>query len=299
LNPSLTPPSDLYGPWDVSGYQVQVDFGTGVRLVASRRGKRLRALPALVRESEEMAWIQRVLEAARQHHRDLKALLENAMVEGIPLGAEDVTALTLDPAGRAMLEGLLVEGAGLVGRPLPEDGALETLRGDLARLETPARVVHPLTLRRSGTLPEWQRWLSRRWVEQPFKQIRRELYLPDGDDLRSRTFSNRLAGIVVRWDQARALLEGRGWYRVTKSAGERVFRRAKLTAHLEFRTPASRGFSQEDVMLNRIYFLPAGEQVVNRAHPGIPLDRVHAVAFSEALRDADLVAKVASRGESC
>jgi hypothetical protein len=156
-------------------------------------------------------------------------------------------------------------------------------------------VAHPARLEARGKLRDWDRWLSRRWVRQPFKQIRRELYVPNADDLRCRTFSDRFAGECVRWDQTRALLEGRGWYRVTKTGAERTFTRARLTAHLEFRTPASRGFSTEQVVLGRVYFLPRGEQSQSRANPGSPLDRVPVVLFSETLRDVALVAQVARR----
>src|SRR5439155_1025985 len=143
------------------------------------------------------------VEAAREHHRNLRSLLEHAMVEGIPLLPEDQAMLALDPMGRGMFTRLLVELNGVAGRPVPEDWLLETVGGDLLRLGPPVQV--------------------------------------------------------------------------------------------EFRPPASRGFSTEDVLLNRIYFLPAGEQPTSRAQPGISLDDVPEVVFSEALRDVALVAQVAGK----
>lgn len=219
------------------------------------------------------------------------------MVEAHPLSLDDLASLGLDPAGRPFLAGLLLQVGQTVGLPLPEEWAFETLHGDFLRLEGPARIAHPVRLKLAGTLDMWQSWFGRRWFQQPFKQIRREIFLPDERDRVSRTFSARFSGHQVRWDQSRALLEGRGWYRVTKTGAERVFRSARLTAHLEFRTPASRGWSKEEVVLSRIFFLPPGEVPRNRANPGLPLDRVDPVAFSETLRDVRLVAAVAARGE--
>jgi hypothetical protein len=288
-------PSDLYGPWEVEGYSVAIEFSDRARLIVSRDGARLKAVPPAVRESEQIGWIRVTLEAARKHHRDMKALLENAMAETIPLSAGDAAMLALDPVGRPLAEGLLVEAGGVVGRPALDDWALELLRGDHIALEPPFVVIHPVTLRARGTLEDWNDWLRRRWIKQPFKQIRREIYLPNVDDLTCRTFSKRFAGDVVRWDQARALLEGRGWYRVTKSAAERIYRRPKVTAYLEFRTPASAGFSRDDVVLSRVYFLPQGEQVRNRASPGVPVAEVAPIVFSETIRDASLVSQVAGR----
>lgn len=288
-------PTDLYGPWEVEGYQVEIDITARARLAASRDGNRLKALPQAVRDSGEMAWLRLSLQAVQSHQRELRTLLETAMVEDISLPAEDLAALALDPVGRTMLSGLLFEIGGATGRPLPEGWLLETLEGDLLPLGAPARVVHPATLQQRGTLERWNGWLNRCWFPQPFKQIRRELYVPKAEDQETQFYSSRYAGDCVRWDQARALLEGRGWYRVTKASAERRFRSTRLTAYLDFRTPATRGFSREQVLLGRIYFLPIGEQVTNHARPGIELDRVPPVVFSETLRDVALAASVAGR----
>jgi hypothetical protein len=235
------------------------------------------------------------LEAAEQHYRELRALFENAMAQEIPLSADDLALMALNPLGRALLGNLLVRVEGTVGRPLLEEWLLETLGGDLLRFSGPAVVVHPIELDRAGTLEHWDRWLNRAPIKQPFKQIRRELFFPNANDRAAGTFSDRFAGSVVSWDQSRALLEGRGWYRVTKSGAEHIFARAGLTAHVEFRTPATPGFSREDVVINRIFFLPRGEQVQNQRNPGMPVGEVPPRLFSETLRDVGLIAQVARR----
>jgi hypothetical protein len=287
--------TDLYGPWDIAGYQVRIDCAEGVRLAVERDGKELKAVPAAVRNSGDYAWISISLEAATQHRRHLRQLLENALSEEIPLSGEDLAMLALDPVGRPMLERILVCANGLVGLPVLDIWALELLNGDMVRLEAPVRVVHPADLHLARNLEDWDRWLGRRWFKQPFKQIRRELYLPNEGERNTRSFSDRFAGEVVRWDQARALLEGRGWYRVTKAGAERQYQTRKLAAHIEFRNPVSRDFSAEDVVIKRVFFLPRGEQVVNRGHPGMDVEQVPPVVFSETLRDVGLIAVVARR----
>lgn len=287
-------PAELYGPWEIEGYQVRVDFSEVPRLRAARNDQDLKTLPPAVRASEEMAWLRLSLQAAQDHYRSLRDLLENVMVEEIPLPAEDLAMLALDPVGRLLLGRILLERDGIVGLPVVEDWLWETLQGDLLRLEAPLRVAHPVRLERAGSMAGWDRWLNNRWFRQPFKQIRRETYRPNVEEQVAGGYSARYAKTVVRWDQARAILEGRGWRRVTKMSAERVFLRAKLTAHVEFRTPATRGFSREHVMLGRIYFLPTGEQVVNRGSPGLLLERMPPILFSEALRDVGLVSRAAS-----
>lgn len=284
-----------FGPWEVEGYSVEIDVLGGVRLAVSRDGERLRAVPAAVREAGDYAWIRVAVQAAEQHYRDVRQLLETAMTEGIPLTGDDLALMALNPIGRGMLGGLLLRSAGVVGRPWLDDWLLETLPGDLVPLQPPAQVVHPVQLEADGTLPLWDQWLNRGNTRQPFKQIRREIFVPNAQDRAAGTYSDRYAGEVIRWDQARALLEGRGWYRVTKTGAERVSARAGLTSHLEFRTPASRGWSKEDVVIHRAYFLPRGEPCVNRANPGMPVEQVPPAIFSETLRDVGLIAQVAGQ----
>ncbi len=289
-----SPSEHPLGPWEVAGYQVSIDVSDRARLVAARGDARLKALPAAVRHGDDMAWLRLSLEAVRGHQRALRTLLETALVEQVPLSGEDLAFLALDPVGRSLLERVLLDTGSVVGRPLPDEWLCETVDGRLCPLETPARVVHPLALRRADTLPRWNAWLNRQPFRQPFRQVRREIYSPSEEE-RPGASSSRFAGDGVRWDRARALLEGRGWYRVTKTLAERRFRRARLTAFLEFRSPSGRGWGRYDVELGRVYFLPTGEQAVNRARPGVPLGQVPAIVYSESLRDAALVAGVAGR----
>jgi len=288
-------PAELYGPWDVEGYQVRIECTEGIRLAVERGGKPLKSVPAAVRQSGDYAWISVSVEAVTQHRRHLKQLLENALTEEIPLSGEDLAMLALDLVGRPMLERVIVSADGVIGLPVLDLWALETLKGDMVQFTTPVTLAHPARLHVAHTLEDWDRWLGRRWFKQPFKQIRREIYIPNEGDRTTGSFSDRFVGEVVRWDQARALLEGRGWHRVTKSGAERHYQSARLTAHVEFRNPVSRDFSADDVVLNRIFFLPRGEQVVNRGKPGMPVVKVPPVVFSETLRDIGLVAVVARR----
>lgn len=284
------------GPWNVAGYEVGIDYErSSVRLVASRNGEKLKVLPEAVRHSGDIAWIRLALDAAKEHFREIRRLVENAMIEGIPLSEQDLALLAVDPAGRPFLGRLLFDLGGVVGRPIPEEWLFETIDGDLMQFAGGGRVVHPMELARAGTLPRWERWLNRQPFRQPLKQVRRELYRPDADDVVPGTYSRRFADTRIRWDQARALLEGRGWYRVTKTGAEKIYRRMRMTAYVDFRTPASRGFSKEEVVLSRIYFLPMGQQVTSRANPGLSLAEVPAILFSETLRDVGLVAQVAGR----
>lgn len=288
-----------YGPWDVAGYRVEIDFTRSPRLVSFRGSERLPALPRAVRESGDLAWIRLLLQAAASRRRALKEILETAMVARRALQEQDLALLAADPLGTSLLNGLVVRsGSGTVGRPDLLSNQMETALRQIVALAAPLRIPHPLELDAAGILDDWNRWLNHAHVRQSFKQIRRETYTLDDTDRADRTSSRRVAGTVVRWDQTRALLEFRGWHRVTGMGAERRYPWAKLDAHLEFRKPVSAGFPGGAVVLGRVYFLPTGQRPEDAANPGLPLTDIDPVLFSEALRDATLLAHVASRGSA-
>lgn len=277
------------GPWRVSGWEVRVECLPRPRLVASRDGRDLPALPEGVRRHPDLSWIRLSLAAVREHWRGMRQLLEEAMIAQAPFGPADLALLAADPVGRAMAASLLLDQRGIQGGWLPEDGLLDTTAGDLVTIGPPLRVVHPVLLGEEACLAA-VRWLLRRGLYQPFRQVRRQCYRPEGEELRAPA-TTRAAGATIRWDQARAILQGRGWTRVTKTRAERPY--AGVRAFLEFRSPAERGFSRENVVTGRLFFQPSGAEPDDRGSPGLPLADVPPIVFSEALRDSLLAAGAA------
>jgi hypothetical protein len=262
-------------------------------------------LPEAVRASPDLALVRLAHQAALDHSRHLRTVLECAMVEQQPLYPADLELLGADPIGRPMLEGLLVKQSGATGRPWCElsthPGAvrwwLETVPGDSVPLVGPLLIPHPVELAEQGRLAEFEGWWARRGHRQPFRQLRRQTYRP-GADAQTHTFTSCTAGALARWDQARAILEGRGWHRITKLAAERRCRlcgHPQLAAFLEFRTPRSSSHPRDCVVFNRLFFLGTGELPVSKGSPGLPLARVPVIVYSEAVRDAVLVAAVGRR----
>jgi hypothetical protein len=85
------------------------------------------------------------------------------------------------------------------GRPLPGEGSVTTMR-----------LWHPIraTPQEVGA---WREWLTAAETRQPFKQAYREVYLLTPAEAATRTYSNRFAAHVLKYGQAKALLQQRGW----------------------------------------------------------------------------------------
>jgi hypothetical protein len=155
----------------------------------------------------------------------------------------------------------------------------------------PLRIAHPVHFVADGTWVAWQERLFKSGQRQPFRQVFRELYVPTEEEIKGGPLSRRYDGHRVQPRQALALLGGRGWV-ASRETGEasRTFHSYGLVA----RVMTSPGFltaAEADLpAVDGISFTRRGD------HRAQPLDAVPRVAFSEAMRDLDLMVKVAHAG---
>jgi hypothetical protein len=172
-----------------------------------------------------------------------------------------------------------------------------------ARIPVPERVflVHPLHLFQKGVLGEWQQLLVHRRIEQPFKQVFRELYLVTPAEEETRSFSNRFAGRLLNSRAAGRLFQVRGW---RSDPGDvalpyKIFPRHGLRANFDFPDAGHILAETDTVTTDRMYFWrhPTGQGLWPRESEWVPLPEIPPLVFSETMRDADLVVSVAQVGE--
>ena len=89
---------------------------------------------------------------------------------------------------------------GVADRPLA--GLTDTTR---------VRLWHPLGWP-SPVVADWQAWVERHGVTQPFKQAHREIYVVTDAEVATATYSNRFAGHIIRQHQFKALCHQREWH---------------------------------------------------------------------------------------
>jgi hypothetical protein len=150
--------------------------------------------------------------------------------------------------------------------------------------------VHQHVLYERGELAAWQERIVRQRLRQPVKQAFRELYVLTPAERDTGDVSARFAGHVLNGKVAGQLLTGRGWtlhgpyddFQATRLAGP------GLTAAL--RCDFHGYFGLDNVTTGEVRFLTAGRPV--------PLASVPPAAFSEAMRDLDLMVSVASTDPS-
>lgn len=286
--------ADAYGPWEIAGYRVRIEPTPRPRLIAARGDVDLRSLPEAVRRSDDMAWVRLLLDGALERRRQLRDLLERAMVTGATLSRADLGLLREDPIGRGILEGLVVRCCGTLGVPWLSEGLVESIGGSFDTLDAPLWIPHPISLEHEGVLGQWQNWMDKRFLTQPFKQLRRERYYvgePDGPDPAA---SSRFVGTAVRWDQSRAILTHRGWNRVTKSTAERYLSAQDVTLVVFFGGGGRRGLPDGAVTLGVVRACSGKTPNRDQAKAGSQWSRLTEIVRSECLRDLSLVASACS-----
>ncbi|MCQ4162840.1 DUF4132 domain-containing protein [Roseomonas sp. GC11] len=198
-------------------------------------------------------------------------------------------------------------------RPTDADGRVRSL-GDADRVT----LWHPLAPVEPGAVTAWRALLLNNGIVQPIKQAFRETYPLTDAERATATYSNRFVGHILRQSQANALARLRGWVCRTRIAADvpndepTHIKLPALGLSAEFWTKPdgegdemTEGGAYQFLTTDRVIFRPMRDEGDWRRDGGrglrvgvgsVPLDQVPAIAFSEVMRDVDLIVGVASIG---
>lgn len=275
---------------EVEGVRVTLAFDPLGRPVVSgyKGGEELASLPAKVNKDPQVkALIDRRKALERQEQRSRRAL-EEAMVRGDRFLGRELRSLLDHPGLAPLFRGILWESERGRGFLSPDALSLIGLDGPLELgADDEARVVHPVALALDGSWPTWQEEVFRREIVQPFKQVFREIYVPTPAE-REKYETTRWAGHQCKPRQAVGILNKRGWVSTFEEPPKKVIHSADVAAILEivdyWGTPAD----MEGLELEALHF--------RKASSGEPLRlaEIDPAAFSEIMRDIDLIVSVAN-----
>ncbi|MFI7698503.1 DUF4132 domain-containing protein [Nonomuraea sp. NPDC049480] len=222
----------------------------------------------------------------------------------------EVCEFFLDPPvtgsfARALIWEILQGPAGL---PVQVDGAWELTdpagRRIQPRPDTPVLLWHPIS-HSADEVRAWRDHLMEIGLRQPFKQAFREVYLLTPAEEETRDHSRRVAGHLLRYGQAKALLTDRGWTGLSLGHWGWVYGSGQaeatkelpggLTAHWDFHL--GEGSYERDGYGNTASICVSGViRFTDAAGGRVPLAEVPALTLSDTLRDADLAVGVTSTG---
>ena len=288
--------------WCVAEYRISLLLeGADARLAVQRGERALKSVPKAVRQSDAYPEMKDAVTQLRRQASRFRGAFEELMATGESLSRQDLEALAGLPVARALLSQLILRTQeDVFGLFNPEGIALLTLDGTACPTTDQVYIAHPYHLFGAGQLAGWQQAIVHQRIVQPFKQAFRELYLLTPAELEFSTFSNRFAGHILDPRVVTRLFQARGW-QVQAEGGAlpmKLLPKFGLTAVFEF-PDAGHYLAETDVITSdRIYFLPHPVPQYRWELPEagrLAVADVPPLAFSEVMRDADLVVSVAQR----
>lgn len=269
---------------------LMVDSGGMAEISVVRNGKQLRDIPSNLKKHEFCQRLKAVQKDLKQQHSRARASLENAMVSEDVFSAAELAALEKNPVIAPLIGNLVFIADGKHG--YWREGELVSPDGSATGIadSVQLRIAHPNDLHEMGVWAEYQRHLFDRQIIQPFKQVFRELYRPNTDELKELTHSTRYAGHQVQPKKTLALLKSRGWTASYEEGLQKVSFKDNVIVSL---CAAIDWFSPADIEA------PALEAVTfhdRKTYEAVPIDRISPILFSETMRDIDLVVSVAHAG---
>ncbi|WP_406303361.1 DUF4132 domain-containing protein [Streptomyces sp. NBC_00885] len=299
--------------------------GTPALSFRGPQGQVLKSAPKAVREEygEQLTDIRTALKQVRTLMPVERARLEEHLMAGTRWAAADWERYYIDhPVTGTLARTLIWEASAddgeqwVAGLPERTAGGWALAGADGTAVPVTDRAVlrlwHPVRAD-AEEIRTWREELTERELRQPFKQGFREVYPLTPAEEETRTYSNRFAGHILRYNQAKALLVERGWagnhlgyfsdgyaaemVRELPRAGELTlgegeFWRARF--HLGLVEQQSDGGLASLCSTDRLRFERRG----GARGPWEPaeLAAVPRLVLTEAMRDADLFVTVASIG---
>ncbi|NHN29558.1 DUF4132 domain-containing protein [Paenibacillus agricola] len=274
---------------DLTAQLIIADNGkSDIRL--TRKGKELKTIPASYKKHDYITALKETKSELTEQYKRAKAELERSMEAGSIFALHEISLLMDNPVISPLVGALVFKVDGHLGyfkdnELVGVDGEKYPINGDDSLI-----IAHPLHFFESGLWSLYQKDVFDRQLKQPFKQIYRELYMPNEDELASGTLSRRYAGHQVQPRKTVALLKSRMWTVSYEEGLQKVYYKENVIASIY---ALADWFSPSDVespTLETVRFFD------RKTYKSLSFDQVPPMIFSEVMRDVDLVVSVAHVG---
>ncbi|WP_343670962.1 DUF4132 domain-containing protein [Chitinophaga sp.] len=259
-------------------------------VVAFKGDKKLAAVPAKYKKDKKVLELQEFKKTLKEQFRRSRKSLEEAMVRGDGFEAPELAGLFSHPVIAKHLEKLVFVTS--KGHGFWKDHTLVSAAGTKVMIaeDEVVRIAHCTDLYASGSWADYQHYCFAQRLQQPFKQIFRELYTPLAEELEEKSISRRYAGHQVQPAKTVALLKSRGWKVDHEEGLQKAFHKegfvVKMYAQANWFSPAE----VESPVLEEVIFHDL------KTYKNVAFKDIDPRIFSEVMRDIDLVVSVAHVG---
>lgn len=255
-----------------------------------KAGKALKSIPAKLKKNEYILEINQSKKSLKDQYVRARKSFEEAMENGEGFKGEELMKLCKNPVLKPIIKNLLFKAGTFIGY-LTED-ILVDYKNNTYKLKEDDEVIiaHPIHLYEAKVWQEYQKDIFAKKIVQPFKQVFRELYLPNSDELKEQTLSRRYAGHQVQPKKTLALLKTRGWMASDEEGLQKVYYKDNIIATIYAQAD---WFSPADIEAPVLEFVRFEDR---KTYKHLNLAHMSKLIFSEVMRDLDLVVSVAHVG---
>jgi hypothetical protein len=269
--------------------QLIIDDNGKADIQTSKNGKLLVSIPSKYNKQEYVLELKTIKADLTNQYKRAREELERSMIRQNSFTIDELTKMLKNPVLSPLLEGLVFKSQNHLGYiwadklvGIEEDYKIEQ--------NDEVFIAHPVHLYESGQWSAYQQDVFQRELKQPFKQVFRELYIPNRDELAAGTASMRYAGHQIQPRKTVALLKNRNWTVSYEEGLQKVFYKeniiAKIYAMADWFSPSD----IESPTLETVEFFD------RHTYKPVSLKEVPKIIFSETMRDLDLVVSVAHVG---
>lgn len=270
--------------------KIVIDETGRADIEVAKHGKMLKSLPSKYNKHPYIASLKETVTSLRDQYKRARKEFEKCMESESTFTYKELLNLVKNPTLAPILLKLVFKAGDRFG--FYDDDHLVSAAGELYPLanEDVISIAHPLHLYQSGAWSQYQKVLFERQLKQPFKQVFRELYLPNKDELESGSASRRYAGHQIQPKRAVALLKTRLWTVSYEEGLQKVYHKENIIAQVY---ALADWFSPSDIeapTLETVSFMD------RKTYKPLELSSIPGIIFSEIMRDVDLVVSTAHVG---
>ncbi|WP_144549773.1 DUF4132 domain-containing protein [Bacillus sp. X1(2014)] len=271
--------------------QLMIDANGRADIQVLKANKVLKSLPAKYKKHEYVAVLKEYKADLREQYKRAKEELERSMERGNSFVLDEITTMMRNPVLAPLMTSLVLKVEKHLG--YFEEGALigfGQVNKYLIQDTDEIFIAHPVHLFESGVWSDFQRDLFARKVKQPFKQVFRELYLPNQGELAAGMGTGRYAGYQIQPQKTVALLKNRLWTTSYEVGLQKVYFKENIIVQLN---ALADWFSPSDVEHPTLETVEFFDRL---SYQPLEIKNIPKLIFSETMRDIDLVVSIAHVG---
>ncbi|NSB14631.1 DUF4132 domain-containing protein [Clostridium beijerinckii] len=270
--------------------QLVIDEFGQADVVCIKAGKALKSIPAKLKKNEYILEINQLKKDLKDQYARARKSFEDAMENGEIFKGVELIELCKNPVLAPIIKSLVFKTNAFIG--YLQENSLINYKNEVFKLKEDDDIIiaHPLHLYEAKVWRDYQKDIFEKKIVQPFKQVFRELYLPNKDELKEQTLSRRYAGHQVQPKKTLALLKTRGWMASDEEGLQKVYYKENIIATIY---ALADWFSPADIESPTIEFVRFEDR---KTYKLLNLEEVSKLIFSEVMRDLDLVVSVAHVG---